>query len=113
MNSFKICILAILGMTFFSNNAFSQTNSPTAQVEAEKTISVKVKGVGCVQDLKTISANVEKIDGVTSCKTVKRGATTTFEIIMSPGLVTEDTIHEAIEDTPGCKNPNDRPYKVK
>lgn len=113
MNVFKIYLLVILGMTISSNYAFSQSNTATAQVETSKTIAVKVKGVGCSKDIKSISANVEKLDGVSSCKTLKKGATTTFEVILSPSMVTEEAIHAAIEGTAGCQNPNDRPYKVK
>ena len=113
MKIFRIAFLIILGMATTSNTAFSQSNTATTQVEADKTISVKVKGVGCSKDIKSISANVEKLDGVSSCKTLKKGATTTFEVILSPSMVTEEAIHAAIEGTGGCENPNDRPYKVK
>ena len=113
MNLFRICFLVILGMATSSNIAFSQSNQETAQVEADKTISVKVKGVGCSKDIKSISTNVENLEGVSSCKILKKGATTTFEVMLSPSMVTEEANHAAIEGTAGCQNPNDRPYKVK
>ena len=77
------------------------------------TTTVKVKGVGCAADLKSISANVERLKGVSTCKTLKKGSVSTFEVKYNPALVSKESIHFAIEDTPGCKNPNDRPYKVK
>ena len=63
--------------------------------------------------LKTISGNVEKLEGVSSCTAGKAGATSSFEVKFDPALVTEKQIYSAIEDTGGCKNPDDRPYKVK
>ncbi len=105
--------MAILGMTISSNISYAQSSTASVQNEVEKTINVKVKGVGCSADIKSISANVEKLDGVSSCKSIKKGATTTFEVVLLSSLVTEESIHAAIEGTGGCKNPNDRPYKVK
>lgn len=76
-------------------------------------VKMKVKGVTCAMDLKTISNNVEKLNGVSSCVPGKQGATTGFEIKYNPALVSEKEIIAAIENTSGCEDPNDRPYKVK
>ena len=76
-------------------------------------IKVKVKGVGCSKDIKSIAASVKELDGVQSCEVGKKGATTTYNVAYDPSMVTKRQIEDAIEDTPGCKNPNDRPYKVK
>lgn len=113
MKTFKILVLTFVAMTFTANMAFSQATAQVQEENNSETITVKVKGVGCADDIKSIAANVEKLDGVSSCKTLKKGAITKFEIIMSPSLVTEKEIQAAIEDTAGCKNPADRPYKVK
>ncbi len=113
MKTFKILVLTFVAMTFTANMAFSQATAQVQEADNSKTITVKVKGVGCGEDIKSIAANVEKLEGVSSCKTLKKGAITKFEIIMSPSLVTEKEIQDAIEDTAGCKNPADRPYKVK
>lgn len=83
-------------------------NSDTTQ-----TIVIKVKGITCSNDLKTIATNVEKVAGVTTCKTGKMGATSTFEVKFNPKKASMKDIHSAIENTSGCENPNDRPYKVK
>lgn len=64
-------------------------------------------------DLKMIAANVEKKQGVSSCKPGKQGTTTTFEIQYNPAVVTEKEIFAAIENTGSCENPDARPYKVK
>lgn len=90
---------------------YAQNNAPTQ--DSSKTITVKVKGVTCSGDLKTIAGNVEKLSGVNHCKTGKMGATSTFEVKFNPSRVSEKEIYAAIENTGGCENPNDKPYKVK
>ena len=114
MKSLKILVVFFLAFTLIPNVISAQTVSKALpKLESVKTIEVKVKGVGCADDILSISTNVEKLEGVSRCKTVKKGATTKFEIYLLPSMVSEESIHAAIEDTPGCKNPNDRPYKVK
>lgn len=96
--------------------AVVSTTSALAKVISSdpiKTISIRVKGVTCSSDLKTIAANVEKVNGVNRCQAVKEGPTSTFEVIFDSSVVTKKQIHSAIEATAGCKNPNDRPYKIK
>lgn len=94
-------------------SAQEQVSNELPKLERVKTIEVKVKGVGCADDIKSISKSVQELEGVSSCKTLKKGAVTKFEVNMFSSIVTEEAIFAAIEDTPGCKNPNDRPYKVK
>ncbi|MBD77615.1 MAG: hypothetical protein CL840_01575 [Crocinitomicaceae bacterium] len=105
MKFLKLLAIAAL-LLLMSNIGFSQSDSTL-------TSEVKVKGITCSNDLKTISSNVEKLKGVTSCKTLKQGATATFEVNYNPTLVSKEEIYAAIEKTGGCENPNDRPYKVK
>lgn len=111
MKFFKIFVVSfiMIGATSFVN---AQTEK-TEQTENTKTITAKVKGITCGNDLKTLSNNVEKLDGVTSCKAGKAGASTTFNITFDPNVVSEKEIYAAIENTDGCKNPNEKPYKVK
>ena len=111
MNFIKSFILIFIIMITSTNNNFAQTTEQ--KNESLKTINVKVKGITCSLDLKTITDNIEKLAGINSCKTKKKGAISSFEITFNPVLVTEKEIHAAIENTGGCKNPNDRPYKVK
>jgi len=113
MKLIKSFFLAVVVLMASTNFAFSQTTPTTQQTETVKTINVKVKGISCSTDLKMIAANVEKLEGVSSCKTAKKGTTTTFKIKMNAALVTEKEIHAAIENTGSCENPNERPYKVK
>ncbi len=113
MTFLKSLIIAFVILTVTSNFALSQTTSNTPSNENSKTITIKVKGITCGSDLKTISANVEKLKGVGSCEVKKQGATSTFEVKYNSALVTEKEIYASIENTGGCENPEDRPYKVK
>ncbi len=82
-------------------------------IDSLKTITVKVKGLTCKGDLKTIAGNVEEIKGVKKCEPIKLGAASTFKVIYNPLIAKETEIYKAIEDTEGCENASDRPYKVK
>lgn len=77
------------------------------------TVDLKVKGITCSTDLKMISDNVLKLDGVISCVPGKSGPTTSFKITFNPMLVELTEIDQAIEGTGGCERPEERPYKVK
>ena len=114
MKIIKILILSFVAIVATSNLAYSQTASNALpKLEEVKTFKVKVKGVGCSADVKSIEENVQKLAGVSKCKSIKKGAITTFEVTMSPSMVTEKQVFASIEDTPGCQDPKDRPYKVK
>ncbi len=113
MKLLKLCLLAFL---FWSANTLTakvpnQINYQTT--DSTLSVKMKVKGVTCAMDLKTISNNVEKLKGVSSCVAGKQGATTSFEVKYNPTLISEKEIIAAIENTSGCEDPNDRPYKVK
>ncbi len=114
---FSFVLLAMLFLATTSIHAQTTaavTEAPTTKAAVTaKTIKVKVKGVGCSRDLQAISTNVAKVDGVSICETVKKGATTTFSVTYNPSLADEKAIYSAVEDTPGCSNQTARPYKVK
>ena len=44
-----------------------------------------------------ISANVEKLNGVSSCKPGKQGTTTTFDVKFNPALITEKEILQPLK----------------
>jgi copper chaperone CopZ len=99
-----------------AGETFAQTSNEEAQsTETIKTLTakVKVKGVTCATDIKTLTTNIEKLDGVTACIPGKHRPSTSFEIMYDPSLISEEEIHAAIEITAGCKNPDDRPYQIK
>ncbi|MES2653244.1 MAG: heavy metal-associated domain-containing protein [Bacteroidota bacterium] len=112
MKTIKI-FFALIAFTFSAQIAYAQTAPTPEQTITIKTAAIKVKGITCSNDLKSIAGNVEKLKGVNTCKPDKTGPTTKFEISFNPLLVSEKEIFAAIEATPGCQNPNDRPYKVK
>lgn len=122
----RLVKLLFVGFGMFclsATTAFGQTNEATTTAAATtvatenvitaKTIKVKVKGVGCSRDLQAISTNVAKVNGVTICETLKKGATTTFSVTFNPSVASEEAIHTAVENTAGCSNQSARPYKVK
>jgi len=115
MNFNKNIILIIFALIGLSTTAFSQSteNESIPATDSLKTTIVKVKGITCAMDLKTISGNVEKMQGVSSLVTKRQGATSVFELTYLPTAVSENEIFETIENTPGCEDPNDRPYKIK
>lgn len=114
MNFLKSFVVAFIILTATTSIAFSQSPGNTNQsADSAKTITVKVKGITCSMDLKMISANIEKMKGVNSCKAGKMGTTSSFEIKFNPAEVTEKEIYSTIENTGSCENPDERPYKIK
>jgi copper chaperone CopZ len=110
----NIFVLTIAFMLVSTTATFAQSATEKVQMaDTTKTIETKVKGITCSTDLKMISANVEKLKGVSNCKAGKTGTTTTFEIAYNPSLITEKEIYAAIENTGSCENPDERPYKIK
>lgn len=106
---FKELIFAVLIFTTISNKSFASDITPLT----DSTITIKVKGVTCSNDLKTLADNVKELKGVSDCKPGKMGPTSVFKITYNPALVSTKEIYKAIENTGGCSDPNDRPYKVK
>lgn len=106
---FKKLIIAVLIFTAVGNRSFAYDIQPLS----DSTITIKVKGVTCSNDLKTLADNVKELKGVSDCKPGKMGPTSVFKITYNPALVSTKEIYKAIEDTGGCSDPNERPYKVK
>lgn len=108
MKIFKSFILVLAVLFASTGIAMSQTPKDSLQ-----TINIKVKGINCNDDVKTLSDNISKLNGVSSCKAGTAGATTSFKIEFNPVALTEKDIYAAVENTPGCDNPEEKPYKVK
>jgi len=105
----KKIILAVLVFTALGNRSFA---SNTIML-SDSTITIKVKGVTCSNDLKTLADNVKELKGVSDCKPGKMGPTSVFKITFNPALVSRKEIYKVIENTGGCSDPDERPYKVK
>lgn len=97
-----------------SLSAQAKDQPVAASQQKNQTIKIKVSGITCSGDCKDIQKVVAKLNGVSSCKMIgKPSANSVFEVSFDPALVSEKEIRTAVEGTPGCDNPNDRPYKVK
>lgn len=105
-------VLFILNTVFF-HPLFAQTKGEIQLPDSAVTTIVKVKGLTCSSDVKSIEANLEKLPGIKSFKAEKFGPTTKFNLTFNPALISFKEIYSAIEGTNGCENPNDKPYKVK
>lgn len=106
---YKKFLIALFVFTAIGSKSFATNQLPAN----DTTITIKVKGVTCSADLKTLSGNVMELKGVSNCTPGKAGPTSTFKISFNTALVGTKEIFKAIEDTGGCSDPNDRPYKVK
>ena len=107
-----ISFLFVFALSTNVVNAQTAETSSTS-INSTETFEVRVKGVGCMTDVKMIRTNITNMAGVTACEAQKTGAVTVFAVTYDPALLTKDEIHAVVEDTPGCKNPADRPYRVK
>jgi copper chaperone CopZ len=88
-------------------------NAQLAATVKDTTITVKVKGLTCSNDLKTIATNVKEVKGVAECKPGKLGPTSSYRITYNPALVNRKDLVAVIENTPGCGDGDEKPYKVK
>lgn len=108
--------LFILLALFASASVSAQTSTGdiAAESQSSRTIKLKVGGINCSADCKDIQNEVKKVNGVTACTMKgKPGAVTSFEVTFDPSIVSETDIRKVVEATPGCSNPDSRPYKVK
>lgn len=98
----KIFALAFMILQASSTVASAQALGSSMSSDSLTTNTIKVKCITCSTDVKMISANVEKLNGVSSCKAGKLGPTATFEVRLNSALVTEKELFAAIEDTGGA-----------
>ncbi len=113
MKSFISGLTALLLAVAFSATVKAQTVDSTA-ADTVKTVTFNVKGITCGNDLPIINKNVKDLKGVASCQAVgKAGPTTAFKIAYNPLLISEKDIIKAVEGSPSCDFPDQKPYKVK
>jgi copper chaperone CopZ len=103
----------VLMFVLLTNIAIQAAKAQTATQATDTTITVKVKGLTCSNDLKTIASNVKEVKGVKECKAGKLGPTSSYKITYNLALVNYKDIVAAIENTPGCGDAEEKPYKVK
>ena len=91
-----------------------EQNKTVVQTQKLQTIKLKVGGITCSGDCKDIQKVVSKMNGVNACMQMgKPSATSVFEVSFDPVVVSEKQIRSKVEDTPGCDDPSEKPYKVK
>ena len=112
MKYLKLLILAVIVTALSTSTAFSQSKT-TQTKDSTETIIIKVKGADCSEDLQIMATNIKKQKGVSSCKVVKEGVTSNFEVKYNPAFISKKEIYTVIENTSGCDNPNEKPYTVK
>lgn len=106
---FKKMMMALLIFTAAGSKAMAYSTSPLV----DTTITVKIKGVTCNNDLNTLATNVKELKGVAACKPGKAGAVSVFKVTYNTALVSTKEIFAAFENTGGCSDPNEKPYKIK
>lgn len=116
MERYKYIVVLFVLISTTSLKTFAQNSKETPQTKSQtlQTIKIKVTGITCKGDCKDIQESIGKLDGISTTKQIgKPAATSIFEITFNPTLVTEKQIQKSVEDTPGCDDPEKRPYKVK
>lgn len=118
MKSKYFTVMALLFAMTFAIAQVSCAQTPNSQSKTsnpnDTTVIVKVSGITCSGDLKMITDNVAKTNGVSSCNKVGKMATSTsFEVKYDTTKITYAEVVKAIEGTASCDHPDQRPYKVK
>ena len=116
MKFLKYIVASFIMISATSIGANAQTSKEPTQPASQtlQTIKIKVTGITCKGDCKDIQESIGQLNGITATKQIgKPSATSVFEITFNPSLVTEKQIQKSVEDTPGCDDPEKRPYKVK
>ena len=109
-----VCSLTSVFTLSSKAQSTTQQNIAVSQSQTFQTIKLKVSGITCAGDSKDIQQEVIKLAGVNACKQVgKPAATSVFAVTFDPAKISEKEIRKQVEATPGCENPDDRPYKVK
>ena len=112
MKFFNYIVASFIIIIASAINANAQSTEPASQ--NLQTIKIKVTGITCKGDCKDIQESIGQLNGISATRQIgKPSATSVFEITFNPTLVTEKQIHKSVEDTPGCDDPEKRPYKVK
>lgn len=111
MNFLKLSASVLIFLLLTSAASFAQSEAPfTLRADS---VDLKVKGITCSMDLRQISDKVEAVAGVSRCEVLKEGAVSLFRVTYDSDVASEDAIYRAVENTGGCENPEERPYKVK
>lgn len=113
MKLFISGLIALLLTAAFSATVQAQTVDTTV-ADTVTSVTIDVKGITCGSDLPIITKNVKDVKGIVSCDPVgKPGPTTSFKVVYNPALVSYEELVKAVEGSPSCDFPDQKPYKVK
>lgn len=77
-------------------------------------LSLTVAKLSCNNDMPTIKKRLLNRDGIDDVSfTPLKGDRSEFQIIYHSSVTNPPEIEKAIESTPGCEDPESRPYQVK
>ena len=113
MKSFVSGLIALLSIAAFSATVQAQTVDTTV-ADTVTTVTIDVKGITCGNDLPIITKNVNDVKGIAACEPVgKPGPTTAFKVVYNPSIASYKDVVRAVENSPSCDFPDQRPYRVK
>ncbi len=108
MNKRIPAIVVVLLVFLISSSLKAQTG------EAVKKAIIKVGNIHCDNDMPTIKKYLLNKDGIYDVTYTDRvHSASMFTITFQSDVVNQMQIEEAIEATPGCDDPDDRPYRVR
>jgi len=113
MKNIFVLIAFLCGSVTFATAQNTETVAAVEKIETVKKEIIKVKGATCKTDLGMIVANIEKLDGVSTCEVLKHGAVTTLEVSFDEQKTDLSAIRKAVMTTGTCENPDERRYQVK
>ncbi len=79
-----------------------------------KKITIQVSNLHCNNDMPTIKKRLLNEEGIDEVAfTPIEGETSVFTVSYHTSATSREQIEKAIEATPGCDDPEEKPYKVK
>ncbi|WGQ12816.1 heavy-metal-associated domain-containing protein [Sphingobacterium faecium] len=105
----NLILTMIVGLFTFvaPKNTFAQKNQ-----DFEK-VNIRVQKMTCDGDMPTIKAELLKKEGIMDVTFTRRQReTSVFTIKYFKGVVSKSSIEKHIENTPGCDDKSQKPYRV-
>lgn len=101
----------VIAALFIGSTATAQTSGIA---DSTKSYIVKVSNLHCNNDMPTIKKQLLNKDGIDEVIfTDISGVSSTFTITYHTSAINPDQIEKTIEDTPGCDDKSEKPYRVK
>ena len=101
-------ITCLLSLFFFRQQAAAQT------ADTLKTITLEVGNLHCDGDMPTIQKNLLNQEGIDEVSfTARKKQAATFTVTFHTAANSPNGIKSAVENTPGCDAPDEKPYRVK